>query len=67
MHVIVCICVCEFWDEIFLRGEECENLGKCEIFHKMINYRYGTSCKPENLSRSRMTKRTSLLNFYHEI
>ena len=28
MHVIVCICVCEFQDEIILRGEECKNLGK---------------------------------------
>ena len=28
MHVIVCMCVCEFRDEIILRGEECENSGK---------------------------------------
>ena len=24
MHVIVCICACEFRDEILLRGEECK-------------------------------------------
>ena len=24
MHVIVCICVCEFQDEILLTGEECK-------------------------------------------
>ena len=24
MHVIVCICACEFRDEIFLRGEKCK-------------------------------------------
>ena len=24
MHVIVCICACDFQDEIFLRGEECK-------------------------------------------
>ena len=28
MHVILCICVCEFWDEILLRGGECETLDK---------------------------------------
>ena len=25
VHVIICICACEFWDEIILRGEECKN------------------------------------------
>ena len=65
MHVIACICVCEFRDEILFR--ECENLGKFEIFHKMINYRYGTDCKPGNLSRSQMTKQTSPLNLSREI
>ena len=24
MHVIVCICACEYQDEILLRGEECK-------------------------------------------
>ena len=32
MHVIVCICVCEFWDEILLRGEECEDPGKVKRY-----------------------------------
>ena len=32
MHVIVCICVCEFWDEIILRGEECETPCKVKLF-----------------------------------
>ena len=28
MHVIVCICVCEFRDEILLRGGGCETPDK---------------------------------------
>ena len=44
-----------------------ENPGKFEIFRKMINYRYGTGCKPKNLPRYKMTKRISPLNLSHEI
>ena len=43
--MIICICVCEFRDKILLRGDECENPGKFEIFHKTINYRYSIGCK----------------------
>ena len=64
--MIVCICV-NFGDEILLRGKEFENPGKFEIFRKMINYRYSTDCKPENLSRSRMTKQILPLNLSREI
>ena len=36
-----------FGDEILLRGEECENPGKFEIFFfNMVNYHYSTNCKP---------------------
>ena len=35
-------------DEIILRGGECENLDKFENFHKMVNCRCITSCKPGN-------------------
>ena len=38
-----------------------------EIFRKMINYRYGIGCKPENLSRSRMMKQITLLSLSREI
>ena len=34
-YVYMCV---NFEDEILLRGKECENLGKFEIFRKMINY-----------------------------
>ena len=42
-YVYMCV---NFRDEILLRGEECENQGKFEIFRKIINYRYGIGCKP---------------------
>ena len=33
MHVIVCICACEFWDEIILR-EECKTQEKLIFLEK---------------------------------
>ena len=53
MHVIVCMCVWEFRDDILLRGEECKP-EKIRKFH--------SSEKPEKFSRSQMTKRTSPLD-----
>ena len=66
MHVIVCE---NFEDEILLRGEECKtrkNLnfsetwqkGKLSLMYKLQNW---------NFSRSRMIKRTSLLDSSREI
>ena len=40
------MCV-NFEDEILLKMGECENLDKFEIYHKTINCRYSTGCKPE--------------------
>ena len=38
-----------FGDVILLRGEECENSGKFEIyFRNTVNYCYSIGCKPEN-------------------
>ena len=45
-YVYMCV---NFGEEILSMGEECENPSKFEIFRKMINYCYGTSCKPGNL------------------
>ena len=36
MHVIICICVCEFRDEILLRGEECDSLGRVKRYITVI-------------------------------
>ena len=36
-----------FGDEILLKRGECENPDKFEIFHKTVNCRYSTGCKPE--------------------
>ena len=37
MHVIVCIYVCEFWDEILLRMEECKTREKSNFLEKGKN------------------------------
>ena len=63
MHVICCDCT-EFRDEILLRGEECKTR---ENFNFMKNGKMVISVKIRNFSRSRMAKRTSLLESYREI
>ena len=37
MHAIVCVCVCEFRDEILLRREECKTREKLNYFEKGKN------------------------------
>ena len=62
-----CVYMCvHFEDEILLRGKNVKTRCKFEIFRKMINYRYSTSCKPRNLSRSQMMKWTPPLNSSRE-
>ena len=69
MHVIICICVCQFRDEIRLRGEECKTREKLNFSEKWknsdlsIQYRL----KTYKSSISRMMKHTSPLDFPHEI
>ena len=64
MHVIVCICVCEFRNEILLRGGECEAPENSNFLKKgnMVIW-----VKIRNFSRSRMTKRITPLSSSHEI
>ena len=63
MHVIFCDCT-EFRDEILVRGEECKTRENSNFLKKgkMVIY-----VKIRNISRSRMMKRTSLLESSHEI
>ena len=64
MHVIVCICVCEFWDLILLRRGECEapeNLNFLKMGKMVI------SVKIQNFSRSRMMTRDIPLSSSREI
>ena len=64
MHMIVCICVCEFRDEIILRGGKCEAPEKFEFLKKgkMI-----ISVKIQNFSRSRTMMRDIPLSSSREI
>ena len=66
MHVIVCICisVCEFRDEILLRGGECE---APENSNFMKNGNMVILVKIWNFSRSRMTTRITPLSSSREI
>ena len=57
------MCV-EFRDEILLRGEECKTH---ENFNFLKKGKMVISVKIQNFSRSRMTKRTSLLESSREI
>ena len=64
MHVIVYICVCEFRDEILLRGGECEGPENSNFLKKgkMV-----ISVKIRNFSRSRMTTQIAPLSLSREI
>ena len=64
MHVIVCICVCEFQDKILLRGGECE---APENSNFLKNGKMEISVKIRNFSRSRMTTRITPLSSSREI
>ena len=59
----MCTCV-EFRDEILLRGEECETLENSNFLKKGKTV---ISVENRKFSKSRMTKRTALLNSSHEI
>ena len=51
MHVIVCICACEFLDKIFLRVEECKirvNLNFCKKKKKGKHGELTATIKVEN-------------------
>ena len=64
MHVIVCICVCEFRDEILLRGGECEAPENSNFLKmgKMV-----ISVKVRNFSRSQMMAQDIPLSSSREI
>ena len=71
MHVLVCICACEFREEILLREEECKtrvnlNFSKKKMAN-MVNLLLQYRLKTWNFSRFRMMKWTSLLNSSHKI
>ena len=63
MHMIFCDCM-EFQDEILLRRGECKTRENSNFLKKgkMV-----ISAKIRNFSRSRVTKRTSLLESSREI
>ena len=65
MHVILCICACEFQDEILLRREECKTQVNLSFSKKnranTMNLPLRYMLKTLKVSRSQMTKRTSLL------
>ena len=69
MHVIVCICACEFWDEILLRMEECKTREKSNFHEKWQNSKLSLQyrLKTYKFSRSLMMKRTTPLDSSHEI
>ena len=48
MHVIVCVCVCEFQGRNSFKGEECKTRVNLNFFEKWkINCRNNRGCKPE--------------------
>ena len=57
------MCV-EFWNEILLRGGECETPRKSNF---LKNSKMVISVKIRNFSRSQMMKQTSLLELSREI
>ena len=63
MHVIFCDCT-EFRNEILLRGEECNTRENSDF---LKNGKMVISIKIQNFSRSRMMKRTLLLEFSRDI
>ena len=71
MHAIVCICVCEFRDEILLRVEECKTRVNLNFSKKnganMVNLPLRYKWKTWNFSISRIMKRTSLWTSSREI
>ena len=64
MHVVGCVCAWNFGTKFFLRRGECET-SKNSNFLK--NGKIVILVKIQNFSRSRMTKRTSLLESSREI
>ena len=69
--MIVCICACEFRDEILLRGKECKtrvhsNFSKINRANT-VNLQLRCMLKILNFSRSQMTKQTSPLTSSREI
>ena len=64
MHVVGCVCVWNFGTKFFLRRGECKTRENSNFLKKgkMV-----ISVKIQNFSRSRMMKRTSALESFHEI
>ena len=69
MLAIVRRCVCEFWDKILLKGEECKTRKMLNFFEKWQNSDFSIlyKLKTLNFSRSRMTKWTSSLGSSREV
>ena len=64
MHVVGCVCAWNFGTKFFLRREECKTRENSNFLEKG---KIVISMKIQNFSRSRMTKRTSLLESSREI
>ena len=64
MHVVGCMCAWNFGTKFFLRRRECETL---ENSNFLKNGKIVISVKIQNISISRMTKRTSPLESSHKI
>ena len=64
MHVVGCVCACNFGTKFFLRRGECDTPENSNFLKKG---KIVISIKIQNFSRSQMTKRTSPLESSHEI
>ena len=64
MHMVGCVCAWNFGTKFFLRKGECKTR---ENSNFLKEGKIVISVKIRNFSRSRMTKRTSLLKSSHRI
>ena len=64
MHVVGCVCACNFGTKLFLRRGECKTRENSNFLKKG---KIVISVKIQNFSKSRMTKRTSPLKSSREI
>ena len=64
MHVVGCVCTWNFGTKFFLSMGECETLRKSNFLKKD---KILISVKIKKISKSRMTKQTSLLELSREI
>ena len=65
MHVVGCVCAWNFGTKFFLKRGECKTLENSNFLKKTS--KIVILVKIQNFSRSRMSKRTSLLESSREI